>query len=354
MAPLSAASLLKGGLSGLLAAWMLGAILSAQGQLDAFVGGMAPDSRAQLWLVVLMVGALAGIGFSALYPSPKESVGAGLIRGTIFGFLCWVVLPLSVLPELLSGTLLWRLDQVRGVFASFPAYVLFGAATAVFYQWLRVVLNVLFSETSAMGEEDGLGAQGLRAMGRGVVAGLVGGLVFTGIMVKIGALPRVAGLVDSTSPVAGFFVHLGIAVVVGATYGLFFRRQSYDAGSALGWGASYGFIWWLIGPNTLLPAFLGTTPVWSAEAAARVFPSLVGHLGYGAGLGIVLYLLEARYRPWWVPRGEADAERIARRREQVLTSAPALWALIVVIALTLPILLGTEGPATDIYTSPTY
>jgi hypothetical protein len=38
--------------------------------------------------------------------------------------------------------------------------------------------------------------------------------------------------------------------------------------SAVGWGVSYGFVWWLIGPLTLMPILLGTTPDWTAGATA--------------------------------------------------------------------------------------
>ena len=93
-----------------------------------------------------------------------------------------------------------------------------------------------------------------------------------------------------------------------------------------------------------MPVFLGTTPDWTADAVARVFPHLIGHMMYGAGLGVTFYLIEARHSPWWVPRREAQIARVARRRDQVLTSAPALWTLVVVISLTLPVLLGSDGP----------
>ena len=58
------------------------------------------------------------------------------------------------------------------------------------------------------------------------------------------------------------------------------------------------------------------------------------------GLGLTFYLLEARDRPWWLSRSDSEAERIARQKEQILTSAPAIWVLVVMIALTLPVLLG--------------
>ena len=46
-----------------------------------------------------------------------------------------------------------------------------------------------------------------------------------------------------------------------------------------------------------------------------------------------------------MPQRTADAARARRRREQVLTSAPAIWALIVVVALTLPVMLSTAATA---------
>jgi hypothetical protein len=91
---------------------------------------------------------------------------------------------------------------------------------------------------------------------------------------------------------------------------------------------------------TLMPLLLGDLPQWTVAAAADAFPALVGHLAYGAGLGITFYLLEARHRPWWVSRTAAENARVARRKEQILTSAPAIWVLVVMIALTLPVLLG--------------
>jgi hypothetical protein len=138
----------------------------------------------------------------------------------------------------------------------------------------------------------------------------------------------------------GLIVHLVIASVIGMSYGLLFRFQSYEIGSALGWGVSYGFFWWILGALTLMPLLLGNGLQWTVAAAAAAFPSLVGHLVYGAGLGITFYLLEIRHIPWWVSRSTAEAERVEQRKEQILTSAPALWVLVVMIALTLPVLLG--------------
>ena len=352
-ASLDVGAVIRGALAGLLAAWTLGAILSAQGQLHTVVAGRPDDERTYLWILTLMVGILAGAGFAALYPRPPDSTGAGIIRGAMYGFLVWVAVPLSLLPELQGAGLPWSAGQVRDVFPAMPGYLLFGGALGLFYGWLCIVVRLFLSDVLAGGDQEGAGTMGLRAVSHGVAAGVVGGLVFAGVMVQTGALTKVASIMGMTTPTSGFLVHMTIAVIVGSSYALLFRGQSYDVGSALGWGASYGFVWWLLGPLTLMPVFLGTTPVWTADAAAQVFPNLIGHLGYGAGVGISLHLLEARFTPWWVPQWRAHAARVERRREQVLTSAPALWTLVVVISLTLPVLLGLPGGTLDA-TAPVY
>jgi hypothetical protein len=90
-----------------------------------------------------------------------------------------------------------------------------------------------------------------------------------------------------------------------------------------------------------MPMLLGVAPIWNVADAAGQTASLVGHLAYGASLGMVFHLLEARYSPWWVPLRQQEATRAARRREHVLTSAPALWVTVALIALMLPIVLAT-------------
>jgi len=208
---------------------------------------------------------------------------------------------------------------------------------------LASLAQLLFSEATSCRNREGVGIEGLRSLAWGAAAGLIGGLLFSVVMLRIGYLPTVARLVGSTSAGTGFTVELIISFLIGSSYGLLFRHQSFDLGSALCWGMSYGVFWWILGPLTLLPILLGTSPRWSVGVVASVFPRLIGHIAYGAGLGIVFYLLERRHRPWWVPHAEIRAVRAAARREQLLTSSPALWTLMAVLTLTLPVLLARSS-----------
>lgn len=335
-------ALLRGGSAGLAGAWLLSTALDAQGGLDELTATMTGQPTGpRAWWGLLLIGVLAGVGYALLHPRPAGAAGPALVRGVAYGFFWWVLGGLTLIPLAAGSGLPWSAEAVLARFVALPGFLLFlGAAVALFYHWLTVLMRALFSADVADRVQEGVGTQGLRAVGRGALAGLVGGGVFTVVMVQIGFLPTVARLIGSSSAFTGLVVHLLIANVIGAAYGLLFRRQSYDAGSALGWGLCYGVFWWLMGPLTLMPLLTGSPPQWSAEAAATAFPSLIGHLAYGAALGLVFYRLERRHNPWWVTRNQAEASRAADHREQLLTSAPAVWALTVLVAVTIPILLG--------------
>jgi uncharacterized membrane protein YagU involved in acid resistance len=330
--------LVEGATAGLIGSALVGDLLAAQGRLGA-LGTIAPGSAPTTsWLFVLVVGAFLGSIFAALYPRPIDGAGPLLIRGVIFGFVWWVIGSLTVFPLLRGEGLSWSAVAARDEFAGFIAFVLFGAALALLYDWLAAAARLLFTDEVGRSHE-GVGAAGLRAVGRGVVAGLVGGLLFTIVMVQVGFLPTVARLVGGNAPVTGFVVHLVISDLIGVSYAVLFRRQSYDVMSAVGWGTSYGLFWWFLGPLTLLPILLGASPTWSASEASYLFASLVGHALYGAGLGVTYYFLESSYKPWWIAQNEAAAARARLRRERLATSAPSLWALVVALALTLPAIL---------------
>jgi uncharacterized membrane protein YagU involved in acid resistance len=281
----------------------------------------------------LLLGAAAGILYPLLFPA-RESSGPALVRGSSYGFLWWVFFRLTVEPLLLHGKLDWAHPPV----GEFPGYVLLGALTAVLYTWLDALARGLFVDDVRMFPVEAPGTRAFRAIRSGALAGLVGGVLFTAVMVAVGALPTVARMVGSANPVVGLIVHLVIAQIIGVSYAVLFRRKSFDVVSGAGWGLCYGFFWWVLGNLTLLPWFTGSPVRWDAAALSAGLPSLVGHLAYGAALGAVYFGLEARTNPWWMTRNDAEKARVEARQEQTLSSAPALWTLTVFVALTVPVL----------------
>jgi hypothetical protein len=132
----------------------------------------------------------------------------------------------------------------------------------------------------------------------GLVAGLVGGAVF-GIMMQMMSAPTpeggqmpmmamVAKVVRSDSTIVGWLYHLFNSAVIGAIFGWLLGSRSHTFGAGLGWGALYGFAWWILGGLILMPVFLGMpafAPVQMAPMRPVAMGSLVGHLIYGVILG---------------------------------------------------------------------
>ncbi|MEV0619277.1 hypothetical protein AB0I81_38585 [Nonomuraea sp. NPDC050404] len=309
---------------------------SAAGLIAAAVLG--PDWAGLDW-AGLIVGVLVGASYALIFGDRDEGTGPALIRGTAFGFAWWVLAVVTIPPLLDGGGLDWALPAVRAATSSLPGYVLLGAGTALLTCWMGSLSRAVFSDDVRHTLDGRLAGGRVISTWHGVIAGLAGGVIFTGVMLAVGFLPVVASLVGSESEIVGLVLHLLISQFIGVTYAIFFRRRSFDPASGIGWGVSYGFLWWILGNLTVLPALLGAAPQWSDAALARSFPSLIGHLAYGAVLGLVYQRLEERVSPWHLTRSEANAARAAARHEQTLSTAPALWSLVTGMALLIPILL---------------
>jgi uncharacterized membrane protein YagU involved in acid resistance len=290
------------------------------------------------WLIPmpLALAPLVGLGYALLYPRADGGVGLGLVRGQAYGFLWWVVGGLTVLPLLNGGDLEWSVDQARSAFATFPQFLLFGVAVGVMHGRLCALARLLFSNQAPSYTRANPGAGRLAAVTRDVAAGSVGGLAFTLVLSQTGFLRTVAGLVGSARPLTGFVLHLAISIGVGVSFGQLFRAERDSLGSALGWGLSYGFFWWVLGSLTLLPMLLGGAPQWSVGAAASGFAALIGHLAYGLALGLTFHVLERRHRAGLRPAPAGDG-RPGLPGVQLQEAAPALLALMVVMILTVPV-----------------
>lgn len=288
----------------------------------------------------VVVGVVAGAAYPLLFTPQPEGTGPALARGSVYGFVVWLVGDLTALPLARHGMLAWSASSAGARVAQLPGCVLLGGLLAGWFTWFGSAGRRLFTDDVRALPLEPPGQRGLRATGYGILAGVVGGLLFTVVMVGVGALPRVAEMVGSHAPAVGLTLHLLISAAIGISYAVVFRRTAFDVLSGIGWGVSYGFFWWVLGDLTLLPAFDGVAVHWDAATIASQFPSLVGHFAYGAALGAVYYWLETRTNPWWLTRNLAEADRASTRRTHTLGAAPALWVLTIVIALTLPVLVG--------------
>src|SRR5688572_17156876 len=147
-------------------------------------------------------------------------------------------------------------------------------------------------------------------VGASIVAGLVGGVVF-GVMMQMmmaptpdgGQMPVIAmvgQIVGSPTIGVGWMYHLFNSALIGAIFGWLFGDRVRSYASALGWGAGYGFVWWILGGLILMPVLLGMSPfapLTMPPMQMVAMGSLVGHLIYGLILGgVFAWLRQGAHR----------------------------------------------------------
>jgi uncharacterized membrane protein YagU involved in acid resistance len=125
-----------------------------------------------------------------------------------------------------------------------------------------------------------------RAIIVGGFSGLLGGTIFGRWMSSGDFFPLLGGSGVIHSHDTTVALHFGIAILIGATYGLLFQRDVRGFGSSMGWGLGYGIFWWFFGPLTMLPLIKRAGLDWSSDRGTALFGSLVGHILYGLIVGV--------------------------------------------------------------------
>ncbi len=141
----------------------------------------------------------------------------------------------------------------------------------------------------------------------GVYGGLAGGVVFGAMMALMGMLPMIGNMIGVPSPWVGFVVHMMISATIGGSFAVLLTAGGLRGG--VGHGLAYGFAWWMLGPLTLMPFFMGMGlgVHWNVAAMGQAMPSLVGHLLFGAILGVTYRWLQDRAGATDAHHGHATA-----------------------------------------------
>jgi uncharacterized membrane protein YagU involved in acid resistance len=291
-------------------------------------------------LVHYLIAVIIGASFGLLFQRDVRGPGSSICWGLAYGLFWWFLGPLTLLPLLLHQPVDWSYLHGSAFFGSLIGHAVYGILLGLLYAWGNRLWVGLFIESDPLKRQaEGPGIVTLRSLEWGALASVLGGLLFSIIMVATGILPQVAALIRGSSPLAGFAVHLVISVLIGMSYGLLFAHESADAGSSLAWGMLYGLAWWFLGPLTLMPILLGHTVTWTMQAADLLLPSLLGHLIYGAATGLMFFWLERQHAAWQLLDKRSVAHE-AHLRRLPGTPASALWLVVLGLGVVLPIVLG--------------
>ena len=249
------------------------------GLLAGFVGGLLCKAALGSWTTRhFVLASLFGLVFGFFFSKRATSPGAGLIWSLGFAFFLWLAVPAG-LGHLLSGS-----RHAESMFGDaqehFPELV-------AYLVCLGMPVGLILGSCGAI---RGKTIQSAFSWGRAIIvggfSGLLGGTIFGRWMSSGDFFPLLGGLGVIHSHDTTVALHFGIAILIGATYGLLFQRDVRGFGSSMGWGLGYGIFWWFFGPLTMLPLVKRAGLDWSSDRGTALFGSLVGHILYGLIVGV--------------------------------------------------------------------
>ena len=128
---------LRGGLAGLLGGSVFGVWMAEQGMFPV-IASMVGSSSSSLGLAMHLAISLGiGASFGVLFARLAEGAVPSLLWGLVYGFVWWVLGPLTFMSVFMGMGLQWSAASVAGAIPSLIWHLVFGGVTGLAYAGLR-------------------------------------------------------------------------------------------------------------------------------------------------------------------------------------------------------------------------
>ncbi|HEV2688171.1 MAG TPA: hypothetical protein VGV35_06445, partial [Bryobacteraceae bacterium] len=196
------------------------------GGLAGLVGGLSFHSLA------LLPAVLIGASFGLLFQRDVLGYGSSMAWGMAYGIFWWFLGPLTLVPLWQRQPLDWSASHASALFPSLIGFIIYGLITGLLYAVVdRLTVRFLTESDPIRREPEGPGVRFIRLAQWGALAGLLGGLLYTLVLVATNSLSQIASVVGGSSSALGLAVHLGVSIMLGVTYGLLFQREAPNLAS---------------------------------------------------------------------------------------------------------------------------
>jgi hypothetical protein len=151
----------------------------------------------------------------------------------------WFLGPLTLLPLAGGREIDWSYANAANLSGALVGHILYGLIVGLVYAFIDRLWVRFFSESDPINREpEGPGLRAWNSLKWGAVASLVGGLLYSMVLLSAGYLPKLAMLAGGSSAALGFVVNMVGSAGIGISYGLLFQREAPNAASGLCWGTA--------------------------------------------------------------------------------------------------------------------
>ena len=142
-----------GAIAGLIGGLVYGWALQARGMMADSAALLGFTAVGGGFLVHLLVSALVGASFGAIFRYQPDSYATTLSSGILYGLLWWIVGPLTISPILMGQGPTWSLDEAAQAFVNLIGHVLYGGITGLSFFLLTTVYLRWRPEAAASAEK---------------------------------------------------------------------------------------------------------------------------------------------------------------------------------------------------------